>query len=95
MEHRKWFVSLIGAGLALGMPLQGFAQEAAGEEVPAVEAESAAPAEMPPQEVSDGGVEAVREAQEGDPAPAEAKFKSAQQVLKRIAKEKGWDEGWD
>ena len=47
MEHRKWFVSLIGAGLALGMPLQGFAQEAAGEEVPAVEAESAAPAEMP------------------------------------------------
>ena len=51
MEHRKWFVSLIGAGLALGMPLQGFAQEAAGEEVPAVEAESAAPAEMPPQEV--------------------------------------------
>lgn len=95
MEHRKWFVSLIGAGLALGMPLQGFAQEAAGEEVPAVEAESAAPAEMPPQEVSDGGVEAVREAQEGEPAPAEPKFKSAQQVLKQIAKEKGWDEGWD
>ena len=94
MEHRKWLIPLLGAGLAFA-PIPGLAQEEVVEEEVA-EVESAAPSEeMPPQEVTDGGVEAVREAQASEPAPADRKFKNAQQVLRQLAKEKKWREGWD
>ena len=42
---------------------------------------------------NDGGVEAVEEAQESAPAPAEKKFKDAKKVLKEAMREKGWNEG--
>ncbi len=83
MKQRKSLVCLMGLGLAMGLSWQGIAQEAAPAE-----------AEIPPQVVSDGGVEAVRDAQEGAPAPAE-KFKEARTILKAQAKAKGWKEGWD
>lgn len=41
----------------------------------------------------DGGVEAVQEAQESAPAPAEKKFKDAKKILKEAMREKGWGEG--
>lgn len=50
--------------------------------------------EVPAQTVSDAGVEAVREAQE-TPAPAPQKKVTPEKVLKSIAKEKKWAEGWD
>ena len=51
--------------------------------------------DMPAQVVTDGGVEAVYAAQEGAPAPADKKFKSAAKVLKEQAKAKKLREGWD
>ena len=50
--------------------------------------------EVPAQTVSDAGVEAVREAQETT-APAPQKKMTPAKVLKSIAKEKKWSEGWD
>ena len=93
MENKKLFVSLLSVGLAMVTPWQSFAQEeapaAAAQVEVAVDEQS-----IPPQVVSDGGVEAVREAQEAAPAPAE-KFKEALAVLKAEAKSKGWKQGWD
>ena len=91
MEKKKLFATLLGVGLAVGTPWQGFAQEQA-----APQQTAAQPAEvaMPPQEVTDAGVEAVREAQEGAPAPVE-KFQEARAVLKKQAKNRKWKEGYD
>ena len=50
--------------------------------------------EVPAQTVSDAGVEAVREAQETT-APVPQKKMTPAKVLKSIAKEKKWSEGWD
>lgn len=83
MTQRKSLAYLLGAGLALGISLHAVAQEAA-----------PAPAEVPPQVVTDGGVEAVREAQESAPPPVE-KFKNAEKLLKEQIKAKKWEEGWD
>lgn len=93
MENKKLFVSLLGVGLAMATPWQSFAQEEAPAAAAQVEV-AVAEQSMPPQVVSDGGVEAVREAQEAAPAPAE-KFKEALAVLKAEAKSKGWKQGWD
>ena len=49
--------------------------------------------EEEPPVADDGGVEAVEEAQESAPAPAEKKFKDAKKVLKEAMREKGWNEG--
>ncbi|MBQ6471014.1 MAG: hypothetical protein IJJ33_03440 [Victivallales bacterium] len=51
--------------------------------------------ELPVQVVSDGGIEAIREAQESAPAPAGKQFKNAKALLKEQAKQKKWKEGWD
>lgn len=91
MEKKKLFTTLLGVGLAVGIQWQGFAQEQA---APQQNAEQPAEAVMPPQVVSDGGVEAVREAQEGTPAPVE-KFQEARIVLKKQAKSRKWKEGYD
>ena len=91
MEKKKLFATLLGVGLAVGTPWQGFAQEQA---APQQTAEQPAEVAMPPQEVTDAGVEAVREAQEGAPAPVE-KFQEARAVLKKQAKNRKWKEGYD
>ena len=91
MEKKKLFATLLGVGLAIGTPWQGFAQEQA---APQQTAEQPAEVAMPPQEVTDAGVEAVREAQEGAPAPVE-KFQEARAVLKKQAKNRKWKEGYD
>lgn len=94
MEHKRWIIPLIGIGLAFGAPLPVPAQEV--EEESAEVESSAQSEEMPPQEVTDGGVEAVLEAQESEPAPAGPKFKSAEELLQECAEEKDWiDGGWD
>lgn len=60
----------------------------------AQEAEGAAPAEEGAVAVADGGVTAVQDAQEAEVAePAE--FKSAEDILREVMTEKGWEEGWD
>lgn len=88
MEKKKLFVTLLGVGLAVGVPWQGFAQE---QSAPAQQTADAA---MPPQVITDSGVEAVREAQAGTPAPIE-KFQEARAVLKKQAKNRKWKEGYD
>lgn len=50
---------------------------------------------IPPQNISDGGVEAVRLAQETSPAPIDKKFKEAHAVLRAQMRNRGWHEGWD
>lgn len=45
--------------------------------------------------VNDGGVEAVEEAQNAEPAPASPKFKNAAKVLKEEMGKRRWHEGWD
>ena len=89
MEKKKFFATLLGVGLAISTPWQGFASEQA---APQQAAEQSADAAMPPQVVTDSGVEAVREAQEGGPAPVE-KFQEARAVLKKQAKKRKWKEG--
>ena len=82
---KKMFVSLLGISLTLGLQWQVWAQEK----------EVVLPlAEIPPQVISDGGVEAVRDAQEMATAP-NGKMKEALAVLKAQAKSKGWKQGWD
>ena len=48
-----------------------------------------------PQIVSDGGTEAVAEAQNSAPVEMGPKFKSASKLLKEAMKAKKWKEGWD
>lgn len=95
MKSQKLIAAFLSLVFAVGTVWQGFAQE----EAPAVvgvqvEVAIAEQTTMPPQVVSDGGVEAVREAQEAAPAPVD-KFKNASAVLKSAAKSKGWKDGWD
>lgn len=94
MEKKKLFVTLLGAGVVMATPWTTFAQENQAAEPQKAEPQAAQNEAMPPQNVSDGGVEAVREAQEGAPAPAE-KFQEALKILKKLAKEKKWKEGYD
>lgn len=91
MEKRKLFATLLGVGLAVGTPWQGFAQTADASQQSAAQAVAAV---MPAQAVSDSGVEAVREAQESAPAPVE-KFQEARAVLRKQAKSRNWKEGYD
>ena len=82
MKNKKFFAVLLGIGVAATPYSQLFARG------------QAADAAMPPQVVSDGGVEAVREAQESAPAPVE-KFEEARRVLKKLARNRRWKEGYD
>lgn len=93
MRKYRLLATLLCAGLAVS--LSGRAEEAAGSNAPAEAPAQQQAAEVPPQNVTDGGVEAVREAQESAPAPAEKKFKEALPVLKAQVKERGWREGYD
>lgn len=83
MEKKKIFAALLGVGLAIGTPWQGFAQE----KVPAQQSAT------PPQAVTDGGVEAVREAQATE--VPEITREDAASVLEKLLKKKGWVRGWD
>lgn len=85
MKNRKLIVSLLGIVFAFGIAWQGFAQE----EAPAADAQA-----MPPQVVTDGGVEAVWEAQEVAPAPVD-EFKDAHTLLEELADKRGWKNEWD
>ena len=91
MEKKRLFATLLGVGLAVGTPWQGFAQEQA---APQQAAEQPAETAMPPQEVTDAGVEAVREAQETAVAPV-AKFQDAAAVLRAEMRKRKWKNGWD
>lgn len=91
MKH-KLFVSLLGVGLAFGASYQLSAQEAQEQ---TQEAEQVPQQQAPAQAVSDGGVEAVREAQEMQVPPPEKKFKNAKAVLNDLVKGKKWTTGWD
>ena len=51
--------------------------------------------QIPPQQVSDGGVEVVQEAQQMPAPPASKKFKDAKAVLNAQLKSKKWKNGWD
>lgn len=82
MKNKKFFAVLLGIGVAVTPYSQLFARG------------QAADAAMPPQVVSDGGIEAVREAQESAPAPVE-KFEEARRVLKKLARNRRWKEGYD
>ena len=90
MEKKRLFATLLGVGLAVGTPWQGFAQEQA---APQQAAEQPAEAAMPPQEVTDAGVEAVRDAQETE--IPEVKREDAASVLEKMLEAKGWVRGWD
>ena len=76
----KQMIALVGSGLLLAASWS-YAQEQQDQAVP-------------PQQVADGGVEAVRDAQEGAPVPVE-KFEGAGKVLRKQAKSRKWREGWD
>ena len=90
MKHKKIFIALLGAGLAVTIPT-GFAQE----KTPGQPGNTAAADNtMPPQTVTDGGVEACREAQTGA-APAVESFQEARRVLKKQAESRKWKEGYD
>ena len=51
--------------------------------------------QTPPQQVSDGGVEVVQEAQQMPAPPASKKFKDAKAVLNAQLRAKNWKSGWD
>ena len=72
---------LIMTFAAAGIAAISFAQE----ETPAA---SDAPA------VTDGGISAVQEAQDTN-VNVPAEFKSAEDILREVMSEKGWEEGWD
>lgn len=82
---KKSLKVLLMLGAAFAFQLQMAAQEAAAVDL--------TPQEPVPQEVADGGTEAVQEAQEVD--VQEEPAKSATELLQNIMQEKGWDEGWD
>ena len=92
MEKKKLFATLLGVGLAVGTPWQGFAQEQAAPQQTA-EQPADAPVAEPPQTVTDAGVEAVREAQETE--VPEATREDAASVLEKLMEKKGWTRGWD
>ena len=83
-------MALLCAGIVVGF--QSRADE--GQPANMTDTASQTPPAMPPQSVTDGGVEAVREAQTSAPAPVE-KFKEAKTVLQEQARKRGWQEGWD
>ncbi|MBR6374078.1 MAG: hypothetical protein IKS20_12940 [Victivallales bacterium] len=97
MTIRKMFFALIAAGIGIMISMQAYAQEKENEAADnnAAQEQAAEQQEVPAQVVSDGGIEAVREAQESAPAPADKKFKNAFKLLKEQAKAKKWKEGWD
>lgn len=79
MKTKTFVTLLLGMGLAAGSI--AFAQDNALMQIPA-------------QVVSDGGVEAIREAQEA-PAPVAKKNLSPLKELQSIARERKWRTGWD
>lgn len=95
MSKRSVFVVLLGAGLAAGMSWSSMAQEEAApaaEQAPAAAEQQAEP--VPPQNVTDPGVEAVYEAQEAG-SVEQPERKEAEDVLRSLMEKKGWEEGWD
>lgn len=76
----KW---LLCSGFAAAMSWQVMAQSNPAED------------QIPPQQVSDGGVEVVQEAQQMPAPPASKKFKDAKAVLNAQLKAKKWKSGWD
>ncbi len=88
MNYRTLIATAFAGAALLVAPV--WAQEAEDEETTE---EAAEEEEEEEEEVSDGGVEAVEEAQESAPAPASPKFKNAKKVLEDIMREKKWKNG--
>ena len=82
---KKSLQALLMIGAAFALQFQMAAQEAAPAEL--------APQGQVPQAVTDGGTEAVHEAQETD--VQEESDKTAVALLQKIMEEKNWNEGWD
>lgn len=85
---------LIIAMMCLGVAGYVSAQEA--ESAPAEEAAAPAGEAVAPSDAgTDGGVQALEEAQEGEPAPDEAESTTATDLLQKLMEQKGWNAGWD
>lgn len=68
---------------------QQWAKDVSGQQNPAGQSQ-----EVPPQQVADGGTEAVAEAQAENGVPAQER-QDAETVLRTLMEKKGWKDGWD